>query len=262
MTNLPHALIITGGTEASRRAEAVQLAAGLLCEKPNGIPCQTALINSQLSTLNSQPPCPSCKKVLTGGHPDVTFLEPEKSQIVVDQVRALRAALRLSPNEGSCKIAVIMADALNVHAQNALLNVLEEPPANAYFFLLSEHPSLLLPTVRSRCAVKRISDVGDGILDVPPFSSEAQTLLDALLANDEWAWTCACLSMEKRPRDRLSETLDELAALLLKTLPGQDVLTARRFGGIIDQIRVLQDMLTANVGAGHVCGMLAACGAL
>ena len=257
-SSLSHALILTGGTDESRRAEAVSLAASLLCEKAalpgveRGVPCQPVPTVRE----HSQFACSSCRKVYAFGHPDVTFLEPEKSEIVVGQVRGLRAVLQMAPVEGDCKIAVIHADALNLHAQNALLGILEEPPGRAYFFLLSENPSILLSTVRSRCAVKRIEDRGQRTEN----SSEAQTLMDALLSGDEWVWARACLSMEKSPRDRLRQILNDLAALLVRDMPGRDILTARRFGGIIDQIRVYTDMLEANVGAGHVCGSLAAAG--
>ena len=43
------------------------------------------------------------------------------------------------------------ADDLTISAANALLKILEEPPERTLFFLLSEHPNRLLPTIRSRC---------------------------------------------------------------------------------------------------------------
>ena len=40
---------------------------------------------------------------------------------------------------------------MDKEAQNALLKILEEPPANMHFFLISENPALLLDTIISRC---------------------------------------------------------------------------------------------------------------
>ena len=234
---LSHALILTGGTEAGREEEAKNLTAALQCDAGREAPCKI---------------CLPCRKVMGGGHPDVFFLRPEGKEIVVAQVRGLRTDLRLAPHEGRCKVAVIRADALNAHAQNALLNILEEPPERAHFLLLAENPSLLLPTVRSRCAVRRLQEP-PGETDPGP---EAAALMQALLSDNEWTWVQVCLSMEKRPCDELSRILDGLVLLLVRDLPERDVLTARRFGSIIDQIRTLQDMLEFNAGAGHVCGAL------
>ena len=43
------------------------------------------------------------------------------------------------------------ADNLNSNAANSLLKILEEPKKNTYFFLISHQPSLLLPSIKSRC---------------------------------------------------------------------------------------------------------------
>jgi len=227
----------------ARQDEARALAAGALCLRGEGSPCLA---------------CPPCRKVLEGGHPDVYWLRPEADRvwIGVDQTRKLRVALLRAPHEGRCKIAMIEADALNANAQSALLSVLEEPPGDTRFILLSENPLMLLPTIRSRCVARRLRNAPE---EAKP-GKEAHALMNALLSGDEWMWAAACFSMEKKGRDDLPLVLDELAALLAGGLSGRDVLTARRFGGIIDRVRTLQDMLAANAGVKHVCGALAVCG--
>ncbi len=234
-----HALIVSGGTADSRRTAVGALLAGALCLTAEGEPCGT---------------CAACRKVYADGHPDVTRLVPEGKEIVVAQVRRLRADMVLRPHEGRYKLAVIEADALNTHAQNALLAILEEPLPHARFFLLSQTPSLLLPTVRSRCAVWHLPDRPDDLAPGP----EARAVMKAVLAGDEWACTAACLALEKSDRGALSAVLDELAMLLREAMTGQDVLTDRRFGSIIDKIREFQAMLEFNAGVGHICGALAA----
>jgi hypothetical protein len=239
-----HALILTGGTAERRLAEARRLVAEALCPSAEGRPCGVCLV---------------CRRVSADGHPDVTFLSPaskdgkEGREIKVEQARRLRAGMALLPHEGRCRAAVIQADALNVHAQNALLALLEEPPRHARFFLLSQNPALLLPTLRSRCAVLRLPEPSGATAAGPA----ARSLWEALLSRDAWRWAEACLSLEKTRREEFSALLDGLSALLCASLPARDVLTARHFGGIIDKIRICQNMLEANVGAGHVCGLLA-----
>ncbi len=71
---------------------------------------------------------------------------------MVDDIRAIGAFLRLTPAEGGWRIVVVdTADEMNRNAANALLKILEEPPARAILLLVSDNPGRLLPTIRSRC---------------------------------------------------------------------------------------------------------------
>ena len=75
-----------------------------------------------------------------------------KKDISVSDVRSIQSFMSMSSTDGDPRLAIIdSADDLNVNAANALLKILEEPPENAYFFLISNVPSRLPPTVRSRC---------------------------------------------------------------------------------------------------------------
>lgn len=74
-----------------------------------------------------------------------------KSVISVDQVRALTGAL-MTYGYGTYKFVLISpAHRMNINAANALLKVLEEPPSNTIFVLVSNRPDQLPDTVRSRC---------------------------------------------------------------------------------------------------------------
>ena len=56
------------------------------------------------------------------------------------------------------------AQDLGLPGQNALLKVLEEPPAYGVFLLLADNPDRLLPTVRSRCVELRLQPLPESIL--------------------------------------------------------------------------------------------------
>jgi len=72
--------------------------------------------------------------------------------ISVDQVRSLAELFDLSPAMSPWRVAVIdTVDELEPSGANALLKMLEEPPPNSLFFLVSHAPGRLLPTIRSRC---------------------------------------------------------------------------------------------------------------
>ncbi|MGR3541472.1 MAG: DNA polymerase III subunit delta' [Hasllibacter sp.] len=78
--------------------------------------------------------------------------------IRVDEVRAAAPFLGLSAPDGGWRALIVdAADEMNVQAQNALLKTLEEPPARTVIFLIAHAPSRLLPTIRSRCRVLRLS---------------------------------------------------------------------------------------------------------
>lgn len=81
-----------------------------------------------------------------------------RDMIVVDDVRKLTHFLTMSATEGGRRVVIVdAADDMNVNAANALLKMLEEPPALTTIFLISHQPSRLLPTIRSRCRELRLS---------------------------------------------------------------------------------------------------------
>ncbi len=92
-----------------------------------------------------------------------------KTQLTVDEVRALKAFFALSAGGNGRRVVIVdSADEMNTSAANALLKELEEPPQDAVLFLISHRPSGLLPTIRSRCRVLRFgalspSDLGKAL---------------------------------------------------------------------------------------------------
>jgi DNA polymerase-3 subunit delta' len=103
---------------------------------------------------------PIVKLVEAGSHPDMRWLERlvnEKTgnlarNISVDQIRDLGEFMGMTSALSPWRVAVIdTVDELETSGANALLKILEEPPANTLFFLVSHAPGRLLPTIRSRC---------------------------------------------------------------------------------------------------------------
>lgn len=70
----------------------------------------------------------------------------------IDEIRKLKSFLSLKPYSGKYKIAIINdAHQMGHEAANAMLKVLEEPPAHSLIILVSANPQALLPTIYSRC---------------------------------------------------------------------------------------------------------------
>jgi DNA polymerase-3 subunit delta' len=112
------------------------------------------------SDLETPQDHPIAKLIAAGSHPDMRWLERLENEktgninrnIKVDQVRELGEFMALSPALSDWRLAVIDSiDELEASAANALLKMLEEPPPNTLFLLVSHAPGRLLPTIRSRC---------------------------------------------------------------------------------------------------------------
>lgn len=86
-------------------------------------------------------------------HPDLVILKPEegKRTVAVEAVRLARARLSERPMVAPRVVMFVpQADRLNEEGTNALLKVLEEPPAGAVFVLVADDPTRLPATLRSR----------------------------------------------------------------------------------------------------------------
>lgn len=78
--------------------------------------------------------------------------------IRADDIRTLNSFFGLSVTDGGRRIVIVdAADDMNTQAANALLKMLEEPPANTTLLLITHQPSRLLPTIRSRCRTLRLN---------------------------------------------------------------------------------------------------------
>ena len=102
---------------------------------------------------------PVFRKVRALSHPDLLLLrrpvdknERMLTVLPVDEVRKAQDFFSLSAGEGGWRVCIIdSVDDMNIAASNALLKILEEPPRQSVFFLISHTPGRLLPTIRSRC---------------------------------------------------------------------------------------------------------------
>ncbi|WP_432764960.1 DNA polymerase III subunit delta' [Halomonas elongata] len=136
---LPHALLFAGPKGIGKTSLAEALIARTLCAAPGEFACGH---------------CHACRMLASGYHPDLMRVSPEegKRQIRIGPVRDINAFVAQTAQQGGYRVIVITpAEAMNVAASNALLKSLEEPGGKTLFVLLSDIPSHLLPTIRSRC---------------------------------------------------------------------------------------------------------------
>lgn len=148
-----------------------------------------------------------------------------RAEITVDEIRRLLSFFHLSSAEGGWRVAIIdAADEMNVAAGNALLKVLEEPPADALILMIAHQPARLLPTIRSRCRTLRLTPLLPremaGILSDMGIDEDAE----ALAALSDGSIGEALRLAGQGGLDRYQELVD-----LFSGLPRLDRLAAAKF---------------------------------
>ena len=130
-----HAFLVHGRSGVGKHLLAQQLAQQQLCQ--------------QQSACGQ---CKTCQLIRAASHPDLVQVQPEKQQIVIEQIRSLNHFAWQTAQFGQGKVAILYpAERMNSAAANALLKTLEEPPPGSVFFLVAHRPHLLPATIRSRC---------------------------------------------------------------------------------------------------------------
>lgn len=171
---LPHAWLLTGPRGTGKATLAFRFARFLLAHGPAAAADagpslfgDAPVLPSSLATAEANP---VFARVANGGHADLITVERSwddkndrwRSEIVVDDVRAVVDRFAMTAAEGGYRVCVVdAADDMNTNAANALLKILEEPPPNAVLLLVSHAPGALLPTLRSRCRRLVLRPLGD-----------------------------------------------------------------------------------------------------
>lgn len=145
-----HFYLISGPEGSGKHTLARLLGAAMLCKEQEK-PCLR---------------CSACRKAMADTHPDfITVDDPEKKTVPVELIRQARADIYVQPNEADRKVYMFpRAQDMGIPGQNALLKVLEEPPAYGVFILLTDNPQKLLPTVRSRCTELQLHALPEKVL--------------------------------------------------------------------------------------------------
>lgn len=185
---LASAYLLIGPEGVGKRLTAVELVKAVYCDQSLNGPCDQ---------------CPNCRRIMRGTHPDVHILIPQgaSATISIDEVRWMLGRVALRPFSGSRSMVIVDgAHRLTEEAANSLLKVLEEPPGQTTFLLITSQPAQCLPTIISRCRIVRFQHVrlsDEGQADRAIYAHLAEGQAKAWIA-----W-----SMPKE-RDTLSRWLD------------------------------------------------------
>lgn len=243
-----HAYIIASPSEEERGEDVRQLAAAMICQSEGERPCGV---------------CRDCRKALSGIHPDIMTISREsddkgrkKRDISVGQVRAVVADAQVMPNEAARKVYIFDgADRMNTAAQNAILKLLEEPPGSAAFILSVSNSALLLPTVRSRCALLRKNS--DAKIDETALT-DADALLRAIETGSRSKLLRWCAQNESLDSRRAEVILRTCRALLADIVRGDGKIkfTPRRCLELDALFSKCTSYLRLNTSVKHVLGLI------
>ena len=150
--------------------------------------------NENITSLNISDNSLTFRQVASNSHPDLKvierdFIKTDKDKIIkaikegdaldedelknlkkssvikVDEIRTVNEFLSKKSFDGNWRVVIIdCADEMNQNAANALLKVLEEPPAKSMLILISHNPNKLLPTIKSRCAKINLNPLSEDIV--------------------------------------------------------------------------------------------------
>lgn len=168
MDKVSHSYIFAGEKGSGKKLLAKLFAMTLQCEAHGDEPCLQ---------------CSSCKKAMNRNHPDIIYINHEKTNSIgIEDIREkLISDVSIKPYTGPYKIYIVdEAEKMTMQAQNALLKTIEEPPAYAVILLLVNNGSTLLPTIASRCVTLNLKPVRDEVikkylmeeLHVPDYQAE------------------------------------------------------------------------------------------
>lgn len=181
-------------------------------------------------------------------HPDIIVYSggDRARSFHIDAVREARQEAYIRPNEAERKVFILEnAQNMTVQAQNALLKIIEEPPANVVFILTCENKAALLQTVLSRVSVVTLDlprEAGD-----PGIAEQAEKILRELLTGSELE-VLAAFSAYERDRPGLAALLGALRDAAAARMKGQaaqnkpaELLRLLKTVGIIDEMKAALD---------------------
>jgi len=321
---LPQALLFTGPSGSGKQRLALWLAQTVLCDEGAAEPCgrcpQCRLVLElahpdlhwfvpipRLKAADTARQIEDAKQALADAiaeRRDSGRWEPADgaSGHWLASVRLLQRVVAVTPFRGRRKV-LILGDAerlvvqeANLEAANALLKVLEEPPADTVLVLTAEEPQALLATIRSRTVPLRVSRVADETIrqyltreigaelrgpdlerriveaDGRPgralqtagdaaAGKRARALLDAAAAGPQ-AW--AALALGQAPwgaRGGFADTLDALAVALRDRLADAaragDQMTLRRTLDALARVDAVRETVGTNVNPQLALAVLA-----
>jgi DNA polymerase III subunit delta' len=221
---IPHAWLIGGAAGIGKATLAYRMARFVLTHRDPLAPSV-----QQAETLAVDPPDPVARQVAVGAHGGLLVLERGlndrgvlRTVITVDETRETISFFGSTAAVEGWRVCIVdTVDELNPNAANALLKILEEPPQQSLFLLVSHAPSRVLPTILSRCRKLLLRPLDpDDVIRAASAAAEMAPGDPALLEAATAAEGSVARALNLLGGDALK--LQQKTAALLATLPQVD----------------------------------------
>ncbi|MCH7605235.1 hypothetical protein IID24_04590 [Patescibacteria group bacterium] len=239
LQRLSHAYIFSGNDIMARKEAVLTFVQFLNC-KVQTKPCKK---------------CRVCRQIANGTFPDFIRIEPTtqawRREITIAQIRDIALHIQLGTWEADYKVILIEdADTMNHVAQSALLKSIEEPPACTIFVLLTQHPELLLQTIRSRAQELSFYTFPQPEIKLPRDSIRVFERLYAASYEERFAYAKKLADTPERVQGFLEELLVFTRMRLLEKIeitPQDKAPQERRTVAVVQEISYLTQYTNANV---------------
>ncbi len=217
---LPHAIIFEGVKGIGKATMAFRLAKFLLSRTPNQSMQDSMfdnILEEQPETLSITFAHPAVRRVLSGASPDFMVIEQDTEtektsktrSIAVKDVRRVPAFFRMTSSQGGWRVVIVDdADTMTRSAQNALLKILEEPPAKSLLIVVTHRLGRLIPTIRSRAQVINFKPLRNTLIESVLKQSEPDLTkkeTDLILLMSQGSVGAALQYYEMRLSERLED---------------------------------------------------------
>ena len=281
---LPQVVMLSGPDGVGKQRLGLWFAQLLLCQQPSEEPCGSCrpcrrVLDLTHPDLHWFVPVPRLKATdpdrqveevgellaeSMNARREQSWYEPADGMSThpLASARLLLRRAALTPVEGTRKVFVLgNADRLvpqesSPEAANALLKLLEEPPADTWIVLTTTEPERVLPTIRSRAVPMRLGSLPAGAVATPPgveerqrkATGEATALLDSIKAGRGARLERSLKQAPWSARGSFTDLLDALAAeLAARARNVTDLAEATRLVRAIERVQLARAEAQGNV---------------
>lgn len=256
--HLPPVLLLSGLSGIGKRSVGYFLAQWTFCER---VGFSSSASSDEAPPLRPCGECIQCQRALSGSWVDFMEItadtdgeEGSKSSgaLKIDQFRRLKETAGFGAHEGSHRVILIPnADRMTPQAANSVLKILEEPPRGWIFILTASDPTLVLPTVLSRCQSLKLKPMGTEtirqLLSDSGILGEKQKV-SALLCGGSWGRALALANDDVLEHRQILFNFLERPQGVLGNLVDWAAQTPEKLELLLDQLEMISmDLIRSSV---------------